>query len=53
LLRFSTLAQAAEALERVNADYTRHSRAARALAEEHFDSKKVATAILAQALCRS
>lgn len=50
LLRFTTLSQAAEALRSVTDDYAKHSRAARALAEEHFDAKKIAAAILEQAL---
>jgi hypothetical protein len=42
MFRFSTLEQAAAALAAVNADYARHSRAARALAETSFDAKRVA-----------
>jgi hypothetical protein len=42
MFRFSTLEQAAAALAAVNADYARHSRAARALAEAHFDANRVA-----------
>jgi hypothetical protein len=33
-------------LAALNADYARHSRAARALAETYFDAKQIATRIL-------
>jgi glycosyltransferase involved in cell wall biosynthesis len=46
MFRFSTVEQAAAALEAVNADYAYHSRAARALAERHFDARAVAARIL-------
>ena len=41
LLAFSTLDQAAEGVERIVADYERHSRAARELAAEHFATERV------------
>ena len=41
LMPFRTLDQAVAAAERVSRDYDRHCRAARALAEECFDSDKV------------
>ena len=50
MFRFSTLDQAAAAVAAINADYERHSRAARALAEAHFDAKVVARRILDIAL---
>jgi hypothetical protein len=50
LFRFHTLAEAAAALEAVNADYERHCRAARQLAVSYFDARKVATRILEAAL---
>jgi hypothetical protein len=50
VLRFTTLDEAAAALAAVAADYERHRRAARALAEEHFDAAKVAGRILERAL---
>ncbi|HET6202120.1 MAG TPA: hypothetical protein VFI25_04885 [Planctomycetota bacterium] len=50
MFRFSTLAEAAEALEAVNRDYERHCRAARALAEAHFDSRKIVATILSAGL---
>jgi hypothetical protein len=43
---FSTEDQALEAIEELSSDYPRHSRAARALAEEYFDSDKVLTRLL-------
>jgi len=50
VFRFSTPAQAAAAFEAVNEDYERHSRAARALAEAHFDSNRVIERVLGVAL---
>ena len=46
MFRFSTPEQAAAALETMNADYARHCRAARELAEAMFDSRAVAARIL-------
>lgn len=50
MFRFTTLAEAAAALEAVNSDYERHARAARELAETRFDAKKVAAGILSTAI---
>jgi hypothetical protein len=50
LLRFRTLDEAVRALASVEADYERHSTRARALAEEHFDAKKVVGSVLERAL---
>jgi hypothetical protein len=50
LLSFRTLDEAAEGAERIRSDYERHSRAARALAEERFDSDGVLTRFLEEAL---
>ena len=50
LLRFSNLEEAADAVRRVDADYARHCRAARALVEAHFDAKTVVAGLLDQAL---
>jgi hypothetical protein len=50
LFRFSTLREAAEALEKVNADYEYYSRAARHIAEAFFDAKRVLTTIASRAL---
>lgn len=46
VLPFSSLEEAVEGVARLEADYARHSRAARALAEEHFE----ATVVLAEML---
>jgi hypothetical protein len=46
VLSFSTLEDAAAAVETLAADYGGHCRAARALAVEHFHSDKVLTALL-------
>jgi len=50
MFRFSTVEQAAEAMAAINADYEHHCRAARALAERHFDARHVATTILERAV---
>ncbi len=41
LLVYSTLDEAVEGVQAIRADYHRHSRAAREIAEEFFDSRKV------------
>lgn len=46
LLTFTTLEEARAGVEEVSRDYERHSRAARAIAEEYFDSDKVLTRLL-------
>jgi hypothetical protein len=46
LLTFDTATAAAAALDAVASDYERHRRAARALAEEHFDSDRVLARLL-------
>ena len=46
LLTFSTLDQAVDAVHSLNADYDRHARAARAIAEEYFDSDRVLPRLL-------
>jgi glycosyltransferase involved in cell wall biosynthesis len=51
MFRFSSLEEAAEALQAVNADYARHCRAARELAETYFDATKIARRILDITLC--
>jgi hypothetical protein len=48
LVPFSTLDEAAAGVDAISADYGRHARAARALAEEHFDSDKVLKRLLRQ-----
>src|SRR5438876_796096 len=46
LVRFRDIDEAAAAIEAVEADYGRHSRLARELAEEHFDGEKVVRRVL-------
>lgn len=46
LLTYSTMAEAVAGIEAIEADYPLHCRAARALAERHFDSDDVLNAIL-------
>jgi hypothetical protein len=46
LLRFSTVDEAAAGAEAVLGDYRRHSKAARALAEAHLDSRRVLTRLI-------
>jgi hypothetical protein len=50
LFRFRTMHEAVVSLEAVMADYERHSRLARALAEEYFDAAKVVGRVLERAL---
>jgi hypothetical protein len=53
MFRFRTAQQAAAAFDAINADYERHGRAARELAEAYFDAKLVVGEILSQALNRT
>jgi hypothetical protein len=53
IFRFSTCDEAAQALAAINADYERHCRAAREIAESHFDSKQNLETILKIALPKS
>jgi len=46
MFRFSSVDEAAAALDTINRDYERHCRAARDLAETHFDSKRVLEGVL-------
>jgi hypothetical protein len=50
MFRFSTLSEAADALAIINANYERHCRAARGIAEALFDAKQVSWTILSCAL---
>jgi hypothetical protein len=50
MFRFRTPTEAARALDAVNADYERHCRAARRLAEQHFDADAVVGRMLEVAL---
>jgi hypothetical protein len=46
MFTFTTQEEAAAALAAVNADYQRHCRAARLIAEDHFDARRTAETIL-------
>jgi hypothetical protein len=50
LVTFSTLDEAVAGVESIVGDYDRHSLAARAIAEEYFDSDKVLTRLVERAL---
>ena len=50
MFRFATPVEAARAFDQINADYEHHCKAARRLAEAHFDAKKTAAKILSHAL---
>jgi glycosyltransferase involved in cell wall biosynthesis len=50
ILQFSSPAEAAEALATVNADYERHCRSAREIAETYFDARRTTEKILDVAL---
>jgi hypothetical protein len=50
LFRFRSLDEAAQALAAVEADYERHCRSARALAEQCFDGPRVVGRVLERAL---
>jgi hypothetical protein len=52
LFRFRCMDEAVRALALAEADYERHCRCARALAEEHFDGTRVVGRVLEQALDR-
>jgi hypothetical protein len=46
MFRFSTMAEAVDAIAAINADYERHRRAARELAESYFDAQQICERIL-------
>jgi len=50
LFRFRDLDEAARCLKMAAEDYEHHSRLARALAEKHFDARKVVKRVLERAL---
>jgi hypothetical protein len=50
VLVFDTLAEAADAIHRVEADYAHHARAARRFAQDHFDSARVLDRLLEESL---
>jgi hypothetical protein len=49
LLSFSSLEEAADAIRRVDADYEAHARAAREVAVEHFDARRVLSRLVERA----
>ena len=53
LFRFRDVDEAADCLEEAARDWSRHSRLARELAEEHFDARAVTARVLERALGRS
>ena len=50
ILPFRTLDESAKGIREVERNYDRHSRAARAIAEEYFDSDKVLTKLLDESM---
>jgi hypothetical protein len=48
LLLFSTIEQANDAVHRIESDYPRHAKAARAVAHDCFDSDKVLSSLLSR-----
>lgn len=50
ILKFSSVEEAAAGIREVEADYSRHEKAARAIAEEYFDSDKVLSHLLDRAM---
>ena len=50
MFRYTTVAEAAQALDAINADYEHHCRLARRLAEEYFDAEAVVAGMLERAL---
>jgi hypothetical protein len=50
MFRFTSLEEAAAALEAVNADYARHCRAAREIATAYFDASEITATILREAV---
>jgi hypothetical protein len=52
LLAFASTATAVEAIRQVTADYTRHRRAARGIAEEHFRADRVLRHVIERAASR-
>jgi hypothetical protein len=50
LVAFQTMEEAAAGARAIAGDYERHARAARAIAEEHFDSDRVLARLLAEVL---
>ena len=50
ILHFRTMAEAAEAIHEVERDYKQHAEAARCIAEKYFDSDRVLTRLIEEAL---
>jgi hypothetical protein len=50
ILPFTTLDEAARAIREVERDYDRHAGAARAIAEQHFDSDRILARLVAEAV---
>ena len=53
MFRFTSLREAVEALEAINADYERHCQTARGIAETYFDATRVLETVLNTALSTS
>ena len=49
---FSTLEESAQGIASIQSDYDRHSRAAREIAAEYFDSRKVLADLVEQAFAQ-
>jgi hypothetical protein len=49
LFAFKSLGEIAEAVKEINADYSRHSRGAREVAQEFFEAEKVLRSLLERA----
>ena len=49
LFAFSSLGEIADAVKRINADYSRHARGAREIAREVFEAEKVLHSLLERA----
>lgn len=52
VLRFTTLEEAADAIDRIASEPERHAKAAREIAQEYFDSDKVLNRLIEEALSR-
>jgi len=52
VIPFSTLDELVEGVQQINCDYQRHARAARSVAEEHFEASTVLDELLTNAGCR-
>ena len=50
LLSFSNMEEAIQGVESIEHDYNRHAKAARAIAEEYFDSDKVLSQLVTEAM---